>query len=358
MSKIRIAVIGAGWISQEAFLPAVEQTGNAEVVAIVSGNETKAKQLADFYGIADVYDYSAFEAMATSGKVDAVYIATPNSSHCEFAVRAAKHGLHALVEKPLATSVADARTMIAAARAANVNLMTAYRLHNDPATLRVAELVAQGEIGEVRFFSSSFAFQSAADNHRLKAAHWGGPLQDLGVYCLNAARHVFRDNPAQAIAMRSFGDADSRFTEVEEGIAVTLQFSKGRIAQFYASFGADTLDEYHVAGTKGSITLNNAYRFGVARKMTLQHGETLQSIDFADTDNFSGMIAYFADCIRAGLAPSLDGEEGLADMIAMVAIEAAALTMSPQDIPALSPFKTYGAKMCRSFPQSHRKLLL
>jgi predicted dehydrogenase len=358
MSKIRFAVVGAGWISQEAFLPAVQQTGNAEVVAIVSGNETKARQLADFYGIRAVYDYSAFDTMAASGTVDAVYIATPNSSHCEFAVRAAKHGLHALVEKPLATSIADAQTMIAAAKSANVFLMTAYRLHNDPATLRVVELVASGEIGDPRFFSSSFAFQSAPDNHRLKASHWGGPLQDLGVYCLNAARHVFRDNPLQAMAMRSFGNADSRFTEVEEGIAVTLQFSKGRMAQFYAGFGADTLDEYHVAGTKGSITLNNAYRFGVARKMTVQHGDKLQSFDFSETDNFSGMIAYFADCIRAGTAPLPDGVEGLADMTAMVAIEAASLSMSPQVIPALPPFNTYDAKMRRSFPQSRRKLLL
>jgi predicted dehydrogenase len=358
MSKIRFAVVGAGWIAQEAFLPAVKQTGNAEVTAIVSGNAAKARQLADFYGIKDVYEYTEFDSMAASGKVDAVYIATPNSSHCEYATQAAKHGLHALVEKPLATSVADAEKMIAAAKAANVFLMTAYRLHNDPATLRVSELISSGAIGDARFFSSSFAFQSAPDNHRLKASHWGGPLQDLGVYCLNAARHVFRENPLRVFSSASFGHMDSRFKEVEEGVAVTLEFSQGRMAQFYAGFGADTLDQYLVAGTKGSITLHNAYRFDIARKLTLQSNDQQQHTDFAKTDNFSGMISYFADCIQNGTAPMADGAEGLADMAAMVAIEQAAKTGTSQPVAQLPFARTYDASMVRSFPQAMEKLLV
>jgi predicted dehydrogenase len=358
MSKVRFAVVGAGWISQEAFLPAIKQTGNAEVTAIVSGNASKARRLADFHGIKDVYDYAAFDAMAASGRVDAIYVATPNSSHCEYAVQAAKHGLHALVEKPLATSVADAEKMIAAAKTANVFLMTAYRLHNDPATLRVSELIASGAIGDARFFSSAFAFQSAPGNHRLKASHWGGPLQDVGVYCLNAVRHVFRDNPIRVFSAPSFGYLDSRFKEVEEGVAVTLEFSKGRMAQFYAGFGTDTLDQFLIAGTQGSIALHNAYRFGVARRLVLQQNEKMQSFDFAETDNFSGMISYFADCIQKGTAPLADGAEGLADMVAMTAIETAGKTHTPQTIPPTASFRTYDAGMLRSFPPAQEKLLV
>ena len=358
MSKVRFAVIGAGWISQEAFLPAVRQTGNAEVTALVSGDAGKARRLADFYGISDVYNYGEFDAMAASGKVDAVYVATPNSSHCEYAVRAARHGLHALVEKPLATSVEDAERMIAAAKAAGVLLATAYRLHNDPATLRVAEMIRSGVIGDARFFSSTFTFQSAPDNHRLKASHWGGPLQDLGVYCLNAARHVFGENPQRVSCLPSFGHNDPRFKEVEEGVAVTLEFSRGRIAQFYAGFGADALDWFQVAGTKGSITLHNAYRFAVPRRLTLLQNDEAQITDFAETDNFSGMTAYFADCIQKGEAPLADGAEGLADMAAMIAIEAAGKSGAPQNVPTFPEFRTYSSNMVRSFPQAREKLLV
>jgi predicted dehydrogenase len=355
---IRIAVIGAGWISQEAFLPAVRQTGNAEVTAIVSGNADKARRLAEFHGIADVYEYADFDAMAKSGKVDAIYVATPNSSHCDFTLRAAKHGLHALVEKPLATSIAEAERMIAAAKSAGIYLMTAYRLHNDPATLRVSELITSGAIGDARFVSAALAFQSAPDNHRLKASHWGGPLQDVGVYCLNAARHVFRDNPLRVFSMPSFGHNDPRFKEVEEGVAVTMEFSKGRIAQFYAGFGTDDHDILQIAGTKGSITLTNAFRFAVPRTLTLLQNDQPQRIDFAETDNFSGMIAYFADCILKGTPPALDGAEGLADMAAMVAIEASGKTQTPQPLAKLAPFRTYDASMIRSFPPGRHKLLI
>jgi predicted dehydrogenase len=358
VAKVRIAVIGAGWISQEAFLPAVRQSGNAEVTAIVSGDAEKARRLADFYGIADVYYYSEFDTMAASGKVDAVYVATPNSSHCDLALRAAKHKLHALVEKPLATSVTDAERMIAAAKAAGVFLMTAYRLHNDAATIRVAELVDSGAIGDARFFSSVFTFQSARDNHRLKASHWGGPPQDLGVYCLNAARHIFRENPMRAISSPSFGHDDPRFKEVEEGVAVTLEFSKGRMAQFYCGFGTDAVDMLQVVGTKGSVTLNNAYRFAMPRKLTLLQNEQAKIEDFPETDNFSGMISYFADCIQSGVSPMNDGAEGLADMAAMVAIEAAGKRQAFQTVPQLPPFRTYGADMMRSFPQAREKLLV
>ncbi len=358
MSKVRFAVVGAGWISQEAFLPAVRQTGNSEVTAIVSGNAAKARRLADFYGIEDVCDYAEFDAIAASGKVDAVYVATPNSSHCEYAVRAARHGLHALVEKPLAILIADAELMIAEAQAAGVYLMTAYRLHNDPATIRVAEMLNSGDIGDARFFSSVFSFQATPDNHRLKASHWGGPLQDVGVYCLNAARHVFRDNPIRAFSVPSFGYMDPRFKEVEEGVAVTLEFSKGRMAQFYAGFGTDALDMFQIAGTKGSITLSNAYRFGVARKLTLQQSDKIRCIEFAETDNFSGMISYFADCIQKGTAPLADGAEGMSDMAAMIAIELAGKKQAFQNVPKLPSFRTYDASMIRSFPPAREKLLV
>jgi predicted dehydrogenase len=266
--------------------------------------------------------------------------------------------LHALVEKPLATTVADAERMIAAAKAAGTVLMTAYRLHNDPATLRVAELIRSGAIGEARFLSSAFAFQSAPDNHRLKAAHWGGPLQDIGVYCLNAARHFFGDNPLRAFSLPGFGHGDPRFAEVEEGVAVTLEFSKGRMAQFYAGFGTDTLDTFQVAGTKGSITLANAYRFGVARKMVLQQGDAVETTNFGETDNFSGMIAYFAECIQTGISPVADGAEGLADMAAMAAIELAGKEQAFQLVPKLPPLRTYDAGMSRSFPPAREKLLV
>jgi len=358
MKKVRYAVVGAGWISQEAFLPAVEQTGNSEVAAIVSGNLAKAKQLAASYGIKDVYAYEQFATMARSGAVDAVYIATPNSSHAMYAQLAAKHRLHILVEKPLATTAAEAESMVAAANEAGVNLVTAYRLHNDPGTIKVMEMIRDGAIGDPRYFWGGFCYQVAAGNHRLRKDHWGGPLQDIGVYCLNAARHVFAGEPIEVHALAGSDSNDPRFAEVDAGISVTMQFEGGRIASFYAGFGTEAIDVFQVLGTRGSLEFQHAYLFGAARTILLKRGATVDRIDVPETDNFSGMIAYFSDCILEGTRPLVDSGEGLADMRALLSIVDASVRGTPARLTSRRPFTPLQRSMLRSFPPASRKLLL
>jgi len=358
MNKVRYAVIGAGWISQEAFLPAVEQTGNSEVTAIVSGNLAKAKQLAAFYGIKDVYAYDQFDAMARSGAVDAVYIATPNSSHARYAERAAKHRLHLLVEKPLATTAAEAESIVAAANEAGVNLVTAYRLHNDAGTIKVMEMIRAGTIGDPRYFWSAFCFQIPAGNHRLRKDHWGGPLQDLGVYCVNAARHVFAGEPIEVHAFAGSDSNDPRFAEVDAGISATLRFEGDRIASFYAGFASEATDVFQVLGTRGSLELQHAYLFGSSRTIALKRGNAVERIDVPETDNFSGMIAYFSDCILQGTRPLVDSGEGLADMRALLSIVDASERGAPASLTKRRPFTPLQPSMLRSFPPACRKLVL
>ncbi|HTT10706.1 MAG TPA: Gfo/Idh/MocA family oxidoreductase [Burkholderiaceae bacterium] len=358
MKKVRYAVVGAGWISQEAFLPAVEQTGNSEVVALVSGDLAKAKQLAAFYGIRDIYAYEQFDAMARSGAVDAVYIATPNSSHARYAERAADHRLHILVEKPLATTAAEAESMVAAANAAGVHLVTAYRLHNDPGTIKVMEMIREGAIGDPRYFWSAFCFQIAAGNHRLRKDHWGGPLQDLGVYCVNAARHVFAGEPVEVHALSAGDSDDPRFAEVDAGITATMRFEGSRIASFYAGFGSEATDVFQVLGTRGSLELQHAYLFGAARTILLKRGAAVDRIDVPETDNFSGMIACFSDCILQGTRPLVDSGEGLADMRALLAIVDAAERGAPVRLTSRRAFTPLQRSMLRSFPPARRRLVL
>jgi predicted dehydrogenase len=357
MNKVRYAVIGAGWISQEAFLPAVEQTGNSEVTAIVSGNADRARQLAAFHSVERIWPYERFDAMAKSGTVDAVYIATPNSSHALYAEQAAKHGLHILVEKPLATTAAEAEAMVAAAQRAGVYLSTAYRLHNDSGTIRVIELIRQGAIGDARFFTSSFGLQVPPGNHRLRKDHWGGPLQDIGVYCLNAARHVFRGEPIEIQAVEDSGAGDPRFAEVHAGIAATMKFDGGRIATFHASFASAAIDEFRVVGTEGTLEFQRAFQFNAGRTIVLSRGNEVERIDVPQTDNFSGMAAYFSDCILAGTPPIVDSGEGLADMRALLAIEEAAARGATVRLESRRTFTPLEPSMRRSFAPTQRRLV-
>ncbi len=321
---IRYAVVGAGWISQEAFFPGAAQSGNSRVTAIVTGDPDKAEKLARFHDIPRVVPYAQYDALLATDEIDAVYVALPNSMHADYAIRAARAGKHVMVEKPLARTLGEAEAMIAAAEAAGVFLMTAYRLHNEPGTLALLEKIRQGAIGRPVLFQSVFGFQSDPGNHRLKAEHWGGPLQDIGVYCVNAARHVFAEEPVEVIATLHRPTDDPRFTEVESSIAATLRFPSGGLAQFIASFGTAPIDSYRVIGTSGELELDPGYRFETATHLRLRRDGAVEETAFERVDQFAGQIAYFSDCVGTGQPPEADGVEGLADMRVLLAIEEAA----------------------------------
>ncbi len=354
---IKYAVVGAGWISQQAFLPGIGQAANAKVTAIVTGDLGKAKALAEFHGVGQIVGYDAYDALLSGSNVDAVYIALPNHLHANYAIRAARAGKHVLVEKPLATSEQDALAMIAAAREAGVFLMTAYRLHNEPGTVAVLEHIRNGAIGRPLLFQSVFSFQAAQGNHRLKAASWGGPLQDIGIYCVNAARHIFAEEPIEAMAMVHRPDDDPRFREVEASVAASLRFPSGGLAQFVASFGAADVDNYRVVGTAGDLELDPGFRFETATKLRLRRDGEIRETQFPQIDHFGAQVEYFSDCIVAGTPPEADGEEGLADVRALVAIETAALTGQPQAITSRPRARHPTPDMVRITPVTDRRLV-
>ena len=139
--------------------------------------------------------YDEYEACLA--EVDAVYIALPNSMHAEYTLRAARAGVHVLCEKPMAVTAAECQRMIEACRQHHVKLMIAYRLHFETLNLKAIELVRRGQIGEPKFFNSSFSLTVRDGNIRTKAELGGGTLYDIGVYCINAARYLFRAEPAR-----------------------------------------------------------------------------------------------------------------------------------------------------------------
>jgi predicted dehydrogenase len=312
---ISYAVVGQGYISQAAVLPAFAHAKrNSCLAAIVSGDATKRRELAKRYGIERTYSYEQYDACLASGEIDAVYIALPNNQHCEYTVRAAKAGIHVLCEKPLAVDEKECRRMIDACRRARVKLMTAYRLHFEEATLTAMQAIADGKIGEPRLFVSSFTMNVEAPNIRLEAELGGGTLYDIGIYCINAARHLFRAEPVEVFAMTA-ARPSKRFSEVEESAAVTLRFPDDRLATFTTSFGTDKTSEYRVIGTKATLRVEPAYELasGLEHHFT-QGGDKVKRAHFDKRDQFAPELLYFSDCILEDREPQPSGEEGLADV--------------------------------------------
>ena len=311
---IRYAVIGLGHIAQAAVLPAFKHARrNSELVALVSDEREKLEKLGKRYRAQHLCHYEAVDELFASGAIDAVYIALPNNLHQDFTIRAARAGLHVLCEKPMAVTARECEQMIRAAREAKVKLMIAYRLHFERANLEVAKLVRSGKLGEPRFFNSEFSMQVKPDNIRLERELGGGPLYDIGIYCINAARYGFAADPVEVWATAT-KSSDRRFREVEETVVAAMRFKDERIATFTCSFGAADRSVYSITGTKGSVTMEPAYEYaeGLAYKASL--GERKQTKRFAKSDQFAPELLYFSDCVLKDRKPEPSGEEGLIDV--------------------------------------------
>lgn len=157
--------------------------------------------------------------------------------------------------------------------------------------------------------------------------------------------------------MKVHGNGDPRFTEVEGSMAVTLRFPGDRLAQFTVSFEGGDLDMYRVIGETGVITVDPGYRFETTPAIRITHGEETQVLDVPDSDHFGGQAAYFSDCILQGVRPEPDGEEGLADVRAMLAIEASAKTGKPQKIESPARPGHPVPSMVRIVPRTERRLV-
>jgi glucose-fructose oxidoreductase len=181
--------------------------------------------------------------------------------------------------------------------------------------------VKRGKLGKVRFFTSEFAQQVRGDNVRVTefAAQGGGPLFDMGVYCINAARYLFGTNPTEVFAVTA-NNGEERFRQVEEMTSVVMRFPQDRIATFTCSFGAADVSRYSLIGTKGVLRVDPAYEYAMGIEHQLTVGGRVKTRTFPKRDQFAAELAYFSDCILKNKEPEPSGLEGLADIRIVQAI--------------------------------------
>ncbi len=313
--KIRFGVVGIGHIAQVAVLPAFQHAENCELKALFSGDEVKLRELGERHGVPLGFRYEDFDRVLERGELDAVYIALPNHLHCDYSVRAARAGVHVLCEKPMAPSEAECERMIEAADKAKVKLMVAYRLHFDSANLDAIRAVGEGRLGVPRLFESTFSQDvKAGDVRLLPIEQGGGSVFDMGVYCINAARYLFRAEPESVSAVSARGN-DPRFEHSDEMTTAILSFPGDCLAEFTSSFGAVRHASYRMVGTQGKLELTNAYEYAKPIHSKLETlGGDVEEHSYPKRDQFAPELVYFAECVRSGTEPEPNGYEGLADV--------------------------------------------
>lgn len=331
---VRYAVVGLGHIAQVAVLPAFKHARiNSKLTALVTGDPVKAEKISKKYKVDQVCSYRNYERLLHSGDVDAVYIALPNHLHSDFVMPALKAGIHVLCEKPLALNLDDAEILRRTAHNENVKLMTAYRLHFEASNLRALDICRKGELGRLNYFSSNFSFViSDPSNIRMRRKTGGGPVWDIGIYCVNAVRNIFQEEPIEVFAFEARQNK-RLFSEVEETVTVIMKFPMDRLATFTCSFGADTVSEYKVVGTRGSLHLESAYEYATARKLTITHDSKSRQIKYPKNDQFGPELVYFSDCIMENIQPEPSAVEAIADLRVILAIYDSLHSGKPVQLP-------------------------
>jgi glucose-fructose oxidoreductase len=332
---VRYAVVGLGHIAQNAVLPAFGNARrNSRLAALVSDDPTKLRTLSGKYKVKATYSYDEYDECLKN--VDAVYIALPNSMHAEYTIRAANAGVHVLCEKPMSVTVEEGERMIAACREANVKLMVAYRLHFEEVNLRAVELVRSGRLGEPKYFNSSFSMTVQPGNIRTKRDLGGGTLYDIGIYCINAARYLFRAEPKEVVAI-SVNSVPNRLPEIDESTAAILRFDGERVASFVSSFNAADAASYQIVGTEGRLDVDPAYEYSEGLAYTLTIGEKTEKKKLRKRDQFGPQLLYFSDCVLGDRAPEPSGEEGLQDVRIIQALYESADTGKAVQLPPYEP---------------------
>lgn len=325
--KVGFAVVGLGKLSLGQIIPGLKVAKGAKLAAVVSGHPDKARRVAAENGLpADaVYGYDDYDRMAKDPRIQVVYIVLPNALHADHTIRAFKAGKHVLCEKPMATSVADAEAMIAAAKAAKRQLMIAYRCHYEPLNLDIMRRLRDGSLGKTRLVNTTMGRQAdlaePSDAWRLDGVmSGGGALADMGIYGVNAARYLLNEEPVSVRAWAQTDRTDPRFKTTEDLIDWQFRFPSGVIANGSTSFNYAPTMGYEVICERGRLVADPAAFYGGNRLTVVQGGQAQPPLSLPPNDQFAREMDWMADVVR-GKAPMVSpGEEGLQDMKLMKAI--------------------------------------
>ena len=319
--KIGYAVVGLGLIARNSVLPAFVHCQKARLVALVSRDARKAAKLKARYKAGYAYGTTEFDACLRNPEVAAVYIATPPGKHESFTVRAAAAKKHVLCEKPLAATAAQSARMVDACRREGVLLMTAYRKYFEPGSVYLKSLVKK--LGRIDMIHTSFSerFRPGRSQAWLldPAMAGGGPLMDLGVYCVNTARWLVEEHPMEAVA-ESWRHNSKIFRNVEEGIRFSLRFPSGLRVLGSSTYSAAMSSFIFVQGSQGWVSLSPAFPYEDTRVVCGNIAQRSFERRFHPLDEFALEIDAFASAIQGQRPVEPDGLEGHRDMVILQAI--------------------------------------
>lgn len=308
--SVRWGLIGASTIARQFMIDAVRAQEDGEVAAVMSSSPERATTYASENGIPAAV--SALDALLKSD-IDAVYISTTNELHLEQALAAIETGKHVLCEKPLALTSADARKMVAAARAAGIVLGTNHHLRNAGAHRAMRDAIAAGRIGKpiaARVFHSVYLPENLQGWRITKPEAGGGVVLDITVHDADTLRFVLGDDPVEVSAFtQAAGMAGGG---LEDGAMCIWRFKSGLIAQSHEGFTTKFAGTgFEVHGSEGSLIASNVMTQKPDGSVLLRTAKGEVQLNFDREDLYVRSVRQFHAAILGKGQPAATGEDGI-----------------------------------------------
>ncbi|MFD2718080.1 Gfo/Idh/MocA family protein [Hymenobacter monticola] len=332
-----VALVGLGKYSTGQLAPALQQTKLCRLAGIVTGTPAKAAQWKQQYNLPDanIYNYQTFDRIADNPAIDIVYVVLPVALHAEYVERAARAGKHVICEKPMATSAEDCRRMIAAMQKAGKKFSIGYRLHFEPHHQEMMRLGQTQSFGPITHLAADngFRFNNDTPWRVSKQLAGGGPLMDMGIYCVQGVIYTKGQLPVSVTAKFAPKTNPTLFREVEEGMSWQMQFADGAVADCRTSYGENLSSRLRAEAANGWLELEPAFGYGGIAGRTRQGAMSLPNVP-----QQARQMDDFADCVLTNKPTRVPGEMGLRDVQLLSAIYRAAETgqkVSTKDVVAV-----------------------
>jgi predicted dehydrogenase len=269
--------------------------------------------------------YRSFAELVADRELDVIDICTPPNLHAAMIVEAMQAGKHVICEKPMAVNAQEGQEMIAACKAAGVQLLIGYRMHFEANTMDIVKKQRAGEFGKTLFFQglSGFVIGDPSQWRLNMALSGGGAMMDIGIYSINGARYLLGEDPIWVTAQETKTDPIKFGEGIDETITFQMGFPSGATASCLSTYSLNYLDKFFLNGTKGFAEMQPSTGYGPIKARThsgpLEHSHVTHQ-----TTQMDEMAAIILDG-KQPLIP-VDGEEGLKDMRIVDAIYKAVKT--------------------------------
>jgi 1,5-anhydro-D-fructose reductase (1,5-anhydro-D-mannitol-forming) len=317
--------IGASLWAGERLVPAVQATDGANAVAVFSTSPERGRRFAKEHGLARAYD--SLDELLADPDVDVVYVSTTNDLHAAQTMAAAAAGKHVLCEKPLATTLDDARDMVAACERAGVVLAANHHIRGAATIEAIRQMVAEGAIGDV--VSAQIAFLSLLPERmrswRLERPQaGGGVVLDLTVHSADTIRSVLGDEIVEVTAVTSSGALGQGV--VEDTAMGVMRTARGPLVGFHDSFlVAHASNELEIYGTDGSVFARDVLGPDPTGRVWLRRGETTSEVEISGRwPLYENTVRRFMAAVRGEGTVLASGHDGVASLqVALATLESA-----------------------------------